>query len=319
MTQNTYQQGPPPEQDPWATGPIGTPEQYPPAPQQAPWGTAPPPQQNPYAGGPPPGPAPWPPPPGVPQGVPEPGAPAQQFPGQVSPQEFQQYGQGPAAPAPNAAGNDPFNYTPPSAGGGVGMDQLVGRLLLIRPYSHDPQAPGFQGNAPSALIMADVVVCDGPPIPGSINGTTHALTPFPEGPKQMPVFFGGMYIRGAVLVPQLADFVAGRGFFLGRLYLGQPKKGQPPKILGEPTEADKAIGRAVHAQWDELKAASRPAQPDQFATAPPVQPPPGYGPPSAQGPGTTWQQQGPPQGYAPPQQYQQAPPAPYSPGGWPQQ
>lgn len=266
---------------------------------QNPWG-APPPQQGGYPPqGPPPGSTPWPPPPAVPQGVPEPGAPGQ-FPGQVTQQEFQQ-----AAPAPNAAGNDPFSYTPPSAGGGVGMDQLVGRLLLIRPYSHDPAAPGFQGNAPSALIMADVVVCDGEPIPGSINGTTHALTPFPEGPKTPPAFFGGMYVRGAVLVPQLVDFVAGRGFFLGRLYLGQAKKGQPPKILGEPTEADKAIGRTVHARWEELKAASRPAQPDQFATAPPVQgPPQGYAP-------AAYPPQGPPQGYAPPQQYQQP--------GWPQQ
>lgn len=287
MTQSPYQQGPPPGQDPWGTAP----------PQQ---------QQNPYAQGPPPGSVQWPPPAAVPQGVPEPGAPAQ-FPGQVSPQGFQQYG---SAPAPNAAGNDPFSYTPPSAGGGVGMDQLVGRLLLIRPYSHDPQAPGFQGNAPSALIMADVVVCDGEPIPGSINGTTHALTPFPDGPKTPPAFFGGMYVRGAVLVPQLVDFVAGRGFFLGRLYLGQAKKGQPPKILGEPTDADRAIGRAVHARWDELKAASRPAQPDQFATAPPQAP---AGPPPGQ-----WQQ-GPPQGYAPPQQYQQAPPPQGYPGWTTQQ
>jgi hypothetical protein len=271
MTQNPYQQGPPPGQNPWGSAP---PQQYPP---QAP----------------PPGPAQWPPPVGVPQGVPEPGAP--QFPGQVTPQEFQ------SAPAPNAAGNDPFSYTPPSSGGGVGMDQLVGRLLLIRPYSHDPAAPGFQGNAPSALIMADVVVCDGDPIPGAINGTTHALTPFPDGPKNVPAFFGGTYIRGAVLVPQLVDFVASRGYFLGRLYLGQAKKGQPPKILAEPTEADRVIGRQIHARWDELKAASRPAGPDQFATASPPQwqpsgPPPGQYPP-----------QGPPQGYAPPQQYQQWP------------
>lgn len=280
MTQNPYQQGPPQGQNPWGT---------------------PPPQQGGYPPqGPPPGPAPWPPPAAVPQGVPEPGAP--QFPGQVTPQEFQQgypttpvHQQVGPAPAPNAAGNDPFSYTPPAAGSGVGMDQLVGRLLLIRPYDHNPAAPGFQGNPPSPLIMADVVVCDGEAIPGAINGTTRAMTPFADGPKQVPAFFGGVYIRGAVLVPQLVDFVPSRGFFLGRLYLGEPKKGMPPKILAEPTEADRAIGRQVHARWDELKAIARPAQPDQFASPGPQQWP-----------------QGPPQGYAPPAQYQQA-------AGWPSQ
>ena len=88
------------------------------------------------------------------------------------------------------------------------------------------------------------------------------------------------------------------------------QQGKPPWILIEPTDADKVLGRQIHARWDELKAVSRPAPPDQFGT-PPAQAQAWVpqGPPPAQP-----YPQGPPQGYQPPQQFQQGPPQ-----GWPQQ
>lgn len=279
---------------------------------QQPYGPPPGQQYPPYPGGPFPG-QDY--PPGYPGQQPQ-GPPPGQFPGQVSPQEFQQ-GYPPAGPppgqhAPGPSGADPFTFTPPSGGGnGVGMEQLIGRLLLIQPSAYDPNAQGMEPGQIRPKITADLVVCDGDPIIGQYNGKTRQLTPYPTGPRSIPAYFGGVWIRGDAIVPQLVDHVAGRQFFLGRLVLGQGQKGSPPKLLTEPTEADRAMARGIHARWEELKAASRPAVPDQFSSAPGQQgPPPAYGQPqgSPQGYGAPQYKQ--PQGapYQPPAQYQQGPP-----------
>lgn len=294
MTQNPYQ-GPPP-----GYPPVGYPQQ--PLPQ------GPPPGQWPGQGQQPAGYPPYPQPQAAPQGP-------------------------PPGPPPGAPGDDPFgNPDAPRGGGGdgPGMHQLGGRLLLVRPYSFDPNAAPHPSSTqgPGPLVRADLIVCDGEPIPGSVNGDTEQFTPFASGPKVAPFFVAGMYIRGAVLPGQLESFVGGRGQVLGRLVKGTAgKSGKPPWILQDPTEQDKVIGRQIHAQWDQIKAAGQPPRPDQFgapgggypAAAPaqpqyqqqapayPAQPAYGTPPPAPQGP---------PPGYgqAPPQW----PPAPGVPQGVPE-
>lgn len=274
MTQNPYQQYPPP----YGTPPAGP--QYPQPPAQQ-----------------------WPPPAGAPQGVPEPGAPS----------PFTQPGQaGPPA-------EEPFsNPGAPSGGGGdqPGMHQLGGRLLLIRPIAYNPSAPPHPSSTqgPGPKVTAELIVCDGEPIAGHVNGDTDQFTPFAAGAKVVPFYCGSMYISGAVLPGQLEPFVAGRGQVLGRLGKGTAgKSGKPPWILSDPTEADKVIGRQIHEWWDQIKAAGRPPVPDQFGTPqggqPQLGPPPAY---PQQGPPPGWNgnrmpypgqpQQGPPPGY-PQQQY----------------
>lgn len=291
MTQQPYQ--PPPIQ-PWSNNPanqpgggqqpysLGYPQPggYPPAqPQQAP------PQYptQPAYGTPP-----------APQGPPTP---------------FTQPGQ---AGAPVGPDGDPFgNPGAPQGGGGdaPAIHQLEGRLLLIRPISYDPLSAGYKGGDPGPLARADVVVCDGEPIAGNLDGNTGQLTPFSAGPKVAPFFCGAMYIRGAVIPGQLKDYVDGRGFCLGRVTKGQPGgQGKAPWVLADPSEADKVIGRAIHAQWEQIKAAGQQPRPDQFGApqgqqAPVQQPyqgdPRGYGQ-QAPPPGYGQQQ---PQGYPPqPQQ-----------------
>ncbi len=288
--------------------------------------------QNPY--GPPPGGA-YPPqyqppmPPG--QGWPpaQPGPPPGYPPADVAGNPYQQAPPSPFTQPRQAgppAGEDPFgNPGAPTGGGGdqPGMHQLGSRLLLIRPTSFDPSAPphpSSQNGRPGPLVMAELIVCDGEPIPGNVNGDTDQFTPFAAGPKVVPFYCGSMFIRGAVLPGQLEGYVAGRGFCLGRLAKGTPgKAGKPPWVLADPTEADRVIGRQIHAQWDQIKAAAAPPRPDQFG-APVAGPPPGaYQGQFSQPQGQPNYQQGPPPGWSGnpmpyPGQPQQGPPP-----GYPQQ
>lgn len=233
----------------------------------------------------------------------------------TGPSPFTQPGQ--AGPPPSAG--DPFgNPGAPTGGGGdqPGMHQLGGRLLLIRPTSFDPSAPphpSSQNGRPGPLVMAELIVCDGEPIPGNVNGDTEQFTPFAAGPKVVPFYCGSMFIRGAVLPGQLEAYVAGRGYCLGRMVKGTPgKAGKPPWVLADPTEQDKVIGRQIHAQWDQIKAAGAPVRPDQFGAPVGQQAPP-------QGYGQATQYQSPLLGYGPPPNYPAQNPygaPPQAPPGW---
>ncbi len=243
-----------------------------------------------------------------PSPAPEYGAPpVQPEPQQAPPSPFTQPGQ--AGPPP---GGDPFGAPgAPTGGGGdqPGMHQLGGRLLLIRPISFDPTAaphPSSTNGRPGPLVMAELIVCDGDPIAGNVNGDTEQFTPFAAGPKVVPFYCGSMFIRGAVLPGQLESYVAGRGYCLGRMVKGTPgKAGKPPWVLADPTDQDKVIGRQIHAAWDQIKAAGTPPRPDQFG-APAAGPPPGWNNNPMPYPGQP--QQGPPPGY-PAQNPYGAPPA----------
>lgn len=263
-------------------------------------------------------------------------------PGQYPQPQHQPPAQYPSAP-PQAEYGAPEQFGRPSApqggGEGVGLHQLANRLVLFRPLSFDPMSPpmpGVEGARPGPLVMAEAIVLDGPPIPGSINGTTEVMTPFASGPKMPPFYVASMYIRGAVLPGQLADSVPSRSFVLGRIIKGQPSgKGKPPWILQDATQQDEQIarqhiGNRIQDGFDRIKAASAPepaAQPfagaggyqqvqpqpqGQFQPTygqPPQAPPP---PPAPYNPGGY--QQGPPQQ---PQPYGQPNPAQYPPAGPP--
>lgn len=300
MTQNPYPGPPPgypqqPQSDPRAAGPQGYP------------------QQGVYPGG-------QPDPGYAPQGYPPADVNGQPFQPPAGPNPFSQAGPAGAPPAPGQG--DPFGAPgAPTGGGGdqPALHQLGGRLLLIRPLTYNPTGqkphPSNPAAGPSALVTAELIVCDGEAIAGNINGETDQFTPFAAGPKQVPFYCGSMYISGAVLPGQLEGYVSGRGFCLARLVKGTPgKAGKPPWILADPTEADKVIGRAIHAQWDQIKSAGQQARPDQFG---PPQGQQAYAQPQTVPASVQQYQPAPPQQYQPPAPYPQPPAPPVQP--WPVQ
>lgn len=298
MTQQPYQ--PPPQQGwPQQPPPYGTPPQGPPPgyPQQ------PPAQQ-------------WPPAGGVPQGVPEPGAP----------NPFNQAGPAGAPPSDDAFG-DPGEGTRGN-GDSPALHQLVGRLILFKPVQMDRNATQYKSTElRDDVMICHIVVCDGEPIPGNVNGETNQFTPFAAGPKVAPFYIGSIQVRSAVS-DKLQDYLKAQGMCLARLVERPSRAGKPWKDLAPATEQDKALARTIVPRWDELKALAQPVQPqDPYGSVQGGQlaPPPGY----AQAPGQPYPgqpyQQGPPPGY-PAQNPQGAPPAqpPYypqqpAPQGWPQQ
>jgi hypothetical protein len=236
-----------------------------------------------------------------------------------------QYQQAPpaeyGAPAPTGA---PQGFNKPGAptGGGetVNLHQLENRLVLFRVTSWDPTSVSTQNpNAKPGLIMAEAIIMDGPPIAGALNGNTKQMTPFESGPKVPPFYVNTLYIRGAVIPSQLADYAPSRGMCLGRVVAGQPgKQGNPPWILQDPTEQDEAlaysvVGPQILEGFNRIKAAAAPAPTvQQFGQ--PQQAPAGYPQPTQ----PPVQQTGPAQGgYPQPQPYQQPTPQQYPPAGPP--
>lgn len=268
------------------------------------------------------------PPPGYPQ------QPQNQYPGQ---QVQPQYGGSPAAPQGGAPspfnqqapagppGGQPWgNPDAPQGGGGEApaFHQLEGRLCFFKVTTSTPESPKNAKfikpgeSTTEHLVLSEVVVLDGPPIAGNLDGNTQVLTPFSGGPRQIPTWFKQVYIRGAVAPGQLHS-KAGGGLALGRVVRGTPAgQGRPPLVIQDATPEDELIAQRVYPMWDQLVAA---ATGQVAAAGPPVQgghvvPPAGYAQaPGQPYPGQPYQQpqaapQGPPPGWG--QQPQQA---------WPQQ
>lgn len=288
MTQNPYQQGPPPGYG-----------QQPPA--------GPPPGWNQPQSSPPP---PWPqqPPAGYPQGQPGYDYP-QNAPAQPGP-----------PPGPVQVSDDDF-ATPdagrPASGEQPALHQLKNRLLLIWPQ-RTGMAQNYNKDGEEENVWFEAIVCDGPPIAEHIAGDTDIATPFASGPKQVPFFIAGLQSKGAMLDRLRSTSPGGDQYgrpCLGRLvYQPARGRGKPWPTLLDPTDEDKALARQILPLRAQLRAAAEPVrqpQPDSFA--PPVQSP---GPPPAwaQAPQPQYQQPaGPPPGW--PQQTPQGPPpgAPYPP------
>ncbi|GAA4908313.1 hypothetical protein GCM10023405_32390 [Streptomonospora salina] len=152
---------------------------------------------------------------------------------------------------------DPFAPPPtPTASTGVKAADLQGRLLLIRPLSHEPDVLTMYGS--KEAVRCTIAELDGPDAE-----TTH---------EDVMVF-------GRGLVGQLrAALDGGVAMVLGRMGQGQAKPGQnAPWRLLDPTEQDSATARAYLARRPNQQQAPPPAapQPQQAASQPqqPAAPP----------------------------------------------
>ncbi|MFC5996928.1 hypothetical protein ACFQE5_22210 [Pseudonocardia hispaniensis] len=114
----------------------------------------------------------------------------------------------------------------PGSSSGISWEEINGRLLLITPHSVETGIKTSYGDTDA--VRADVVVLDGPDAPDEYADTLI----FPR-----------------VLQGQVRKNAGTGRMNLGRLGQGNKKPGQsPPWMLGDPTDADKAIARNYLAQ-----------------------------------------------------------------------
>lgn len=117
---------------------------------------------------------------------------------------------------------DPFA---PPGGGNFDVRALKGSLVLITPLSHEQGVKTIHGEKDA--IKANVAVLD-----GDLSG---------DDISDALIFQGR-------LIGQLKGRV-GKGMVLGRIGQGVAEKGKnPPWLLEDPTEADKALARAYVAK-----------------------------------------------------------------------
>lgn len=165
----------------------------------------------------------------------------------------------PATPAsvPYAGGDDPFSGPAPQAPRGPRLRDLYGRLLLIIPIKLETGIPNRLGKPGDTQdrMTADVIVLDGGPI--AFGGKPEAMPPVPhDKTATVPHKTDRQYISSTGLISQsrlaLAKRAQGQpGMVLGRLTKGAAtEKGEPPWLLTDPTDADKALARQYLAQVD---------------------------------------------------------------------
>jgi hypothetical protein len=222
------------------------------------------------------------------------------------------------------AGGEPEQFAGAAAvpaGGGetIKIHQLLGRLILARPTSAPAMAPGFNGGEAKLQMTIELIVFDGPPIPGMVDGRNGQVTkPFAAGPKTPPFYVATVYVTHELLLKQLEPSVPSRSFVLNRVGQGQAKgQNSPPFILLDASPADHELARSVIGPkiaegFNAIKAASAPEPEQPFAHAGAYQPQmapanPSWAPPihAPQDPPAQWQ---PP---AQPQPYQQPSPQQY--------
>lgn len=124
---------------------------------------------------------------------------------------------------------------PPEPGGNfIRLDQLINRLLLIRPHTVEmvtSKQTDKEGNPRPDYkkIVADVVILDGRPKIG-------------EDKVSIPHVVLNMWISGAQIVPQIEEHIDNddEPYALGRLVLGEPNSfGQSARVL-DPFDDDDA-------------------------------------------------------------------------------
>lgn len=110
----------------------------------------------------------------------------------------------------------------PASSTGIVWEDIKGRLLLVTPHEVSKDIQTSYGATDA--VRADVVVLDGPGSPEEYKDTLI----FPK-----------------VLQGQVRGNAGTGRMNLGRLGQGNKKPGQsPPWMLGDPTDADKAVARA---------------------------------------------------------------------------
>lgn len=136
---------------------------------------------------------------------------------------------------PFAVNDDEFDETFDLAGGAsfVKMDDLLGRLLLVKPISvgeRESTLPGAKPGQTYEYVECDVVVLDGEP--------TDLI-------DEIPAVLDAFQFSGAVVVGALKPKIRKGARLLGRL--GQHRAAQFKTSMGwhfdVPTEADQALAR----------------------------------------------------------------------------
>jgi hypothetical protein len=155
------------------------------------------------------------------------------------------------APAAPVAGGDPFSGPAAQEARGPRVREMYGRLILITP-KHVEKISRKQDDGSTKIVdrmTADVVILDGGPCafggqPEKPGGKQH------DQVAQMPHRNRDMYVSAVGLISQCREALAKRqagqpGMVLGRLMVGEArdKDSNPPYLLSEPTDADKAIAR----------------------------------------------------------------------------
>jgi hypothetical protein len=159
------------------------------------------------------------------------------------------------APDPFGNGEDPFSGPAPQRPRGPRLREMHGRLLLIVPKKVETVPNNKRPGETQERMTADVVVLDGGTIiyggrPEAIPAIAH------DKQAEVPLRSEAMFISSVGLVSQCREALAKRaqgkpGMVLGRLSVGEAKgDNNPPYLLTQYTEADKAIARQYLAQVD---------------------------------------------------------------------
>lgn len=159
---------------------------------------------------------------------------------------------GPAAPPAPSGDDDPFSGPAPQRPKGPRLQEMYGRLILIRPKkveevpSKDPKRAGEMVDR----MTADVIVLDGGPI--NYGGRPEDRPPVPHNQvAQVPYVSADMFVSAVAIISQCRDALERRrqnrpGMVLGRLLTGEKKSADfnAPWLLQEATEPEKEIARA---------------------------------------------------------------------------
>lgn len=152
------------------------------------------------------------------------------------------------APAQSPAPEAMAGFADPSAVGGTrpATRDLVGRVVIVRPTSYNPTAPGYTPGTTQERVTLDVMVVTGGPVEFGGNprrgkpNTLRAATPY---------FATGLFVSNSNIVAATREFV-GKSVVLGRVTEGvaSDPKNENPFNLMKITPDEPEYGQAV-ALW----------------------------------------------------------------------
>lgn len=151
-------------------------------------------------------------------------------------------------------GEDPFGGpAPKEAKAPRIMDLGVGRLVMVRATRPSETVPdNFNVGQMVQRMTCDLVALDGGVI--QYGGKPEKGIPHTILDKSAPIGWRQVWIGQKGLVDQVQPkFGSPKPWALGRLYQGPATKGNPPWLLGNPTEADAALARTFLATHPEFR------------------------------------------------------------------